>query len=757
MSDSPNPLPDNPANLELPPAEIKQSDVSINMRGIVKHKASAWPIGLGNTLFALALGIYLATRLIGLTRFPIYFFTDEAIHTVQAARLVHNKFEGPNHEFLPTYFMNGPYYNLSSSVYIQILPYLIFGRSAYATRATSVLITLIGAIGVAVILRKVFKLPHWWMGTLLLSIAPAWFLHSRTAFETAEFVAFYAGMLCTYLLYRYQSTRYVFLMIVLGALAFYAYSPGRAVILVTGMLLFISDLGYHWKHRSIVFAGLILAVILGIPLIRFQITYPQAATSQLSNLGSYWIQPIPLKEKLSLYQTIYLKGLSPVYWFSPQPADLLRHLMKGYGNLLFGTLPFAFLGFVIALWEGLGRAFWNFVRRKTPNPLAPAYRAILIAMLAAPSGSALVGIGITRVLVFVIPATLFIAIGLSRLLAWISEPSQPLNTPNDTNDQTASVLSLLTRWKTWRLPHTWVAWAVFAVLSIYNLHMLRDSLINGPLWYRAYDLGGLQYGAFQIFDEVEEYAEQHPDTHITLSPSWANGTDVLAEFFLHYPTNIQMGTIEGHFYRRLPLDDRMVFVMIPSEYTRVLESGKFTNIRVDQTLAYPDGTPGFYFVRLSYVSNIDEILAKEYASRQQLIADQVIIDGQLVQIRHSLLDMGNASMMFDNNPDTVARTMEANPFVIELTFPEPRPIREISMIIGSTHVQITARLYAQPGASPIEFSTDKIGTVSQPQVTLDFGQMVAVQVLYLAILDPTRSEPTNIHIWEIYLRDQPSN
>src|SRR6266498_2173108 len=36
---------------------------------------------LGTWLFIFAVTIYLVTRLIGLTRFPIYFFTDEAIQS----------------------------------------------------------------------------------------------------------------------------------------------------------------------------------------------------------------------------------------------------------------------------------------------------------------------------------------------------------------------------------------------------------------------------------------------------------------------------------------------------------------------------------------------------------------------------------------------------------------------------------------------------------------------------------------------------
>ena len=39
-------------------------------------------------LFALALAVYLATRLAGLSSYPIYFFTDEAVQTVLADEFI---------------------------------------------------------------------------------------------------------------------------------------------------------------------------------------------------------------------------------------------------------------------------------------------------------------------------------------------------------------------------------------------------------------------------------------------------------------------------------------------------------------------------------------------------------------------------------------------------------------------------------------------------------------------------------------------
>jgi hypothetical protein len=137
-----------------------------------------------NALLLLALGVYVAVRLIRLVDYPTWFFADEAIQTVLASDFVRDGFRDFHGHLFPTYFLNVYGYNENLTVYVQVIPYLLFGKSVFVTRATSVLVTAFGALAVGLILRRVFRLRMPWIGILLLSSAPAWFLHSRTAFET---------------------------------------------------------------------------------------------------------------------------------------------------------------------------------------------------------------------------------------------------------------------------------------------------------------------------------------------------------------------------------------------------------------------------------------------------------------------------------------------------------------------------------------------------------------------------------------------
>ncbi len=751
-------------------------------RRVGKYDLAAW-------LFIGAVGVYLITRLIGLDRYPVYFFTDEAIQTQSIVDLIKLDYRDTEGVFLPTYFANGEYRNLSLSVYLQWLPLLLFGKSAIVTRTTSVLITLIAAISVGVILRDFFKIKYWWTATLFLSITPSWFLHSRTAFETAEFTAFYAGTLCAYLFYRYKSPRYLYPTLFLGGLAFYTYNPGQLIVPVTALALLISDWRYHWQHRMTALRGLALLLVIALPYIRFRINDPDAAYAHLHLLSSYLTDlQLPLSQKISLYFSEYLVGIRPWYWYQFNDRDLARHQMSTYGNIMMFTLPLAIIGLAYVL---------KHIRQ-------PAPRAVLISFLAAPVAAALVQTGITRALIFVIPAAMLTALGLDQILKWLENPLRQitelsaasgltlkraivsviillagiwaayLSTESiDRNSVLALAIilalevsgileSLAKRFQQQAPPQQQsplqmlMPFLVFAILATLNIRLLNDALRNGPLWSDDYGMGGLQYGAFQIYDVIDEYMQENAETHVVLSPNWANGADVLTRFFMGDLPSLSLGSIEGYVVQPYPLDDNTLFVMTPAEYAMASVNDRFTNVRVERVVPYPDGNPGFYFVRLRYVDNIDEIFAAEKAERQALQEAVVVMDGEEVQIRHTYLETSDQSaaiaLVFDGDPYTLAKTFENNPFVIEMTFPSIRTINGFSIIIGSAKAQVTLTGYSEPGAVPVTYVFEGQGSLKQPELSFDLPKSIQAQILRVEMFDTVSLSPTQIHIWEIKLR-----
>lgn len=662
----------------------------------------------GDWLLVSALAVYGLTRLIGLASFPIYFFSDEAVQTVLAADLVRDGFHGYDGVFLPTYFENASLFNLSLSVYLQVIPYLLFGKSVFVTRAVSVLIGMSGALAVGLLLRRAFGYRHAWAGVLVFSSLPAWFLHSRTAFETVIFVSMMAWVAYFYAHYRAGELRHLYTSILFGALAFYSYRGGQLVILSFGALLFLFDIRHHWRHRRALLWGALLAIVLAVPYLRFELQHCQESYFQLRMLDSYWLHEIPLLAKLQRFVSLYLKGLSPRYWFWPNPGDLPRHLMKGYGHLPLFTLPFAALGLAIAA-------------RRVRDP---AHRMILLLGLVSPLGGAMVDIGITRVLVFTLPAAILITLGLRAVC-----------TP------------LARRWG--EVP---VWGSLFAFLIVVHGSMLGDALINGPTWYEDYGLHGMQYGARQVFTAVDQLLEEQPGRRVFVSPSWANGADILKRFFLPDGVPVEMSSAGPFLERRLPLDEHTVFVLTVEEYQELLQDPKIGLIEVLQTIPYPNGTPGFIFLTMGYSDQADEIFAAEEAERQRPRTDVLEIDGRPVTVGHPYFDMGEIQHVFDKDTFTLARVHSANPAIIRLQFAEPRTLEGVRITTGSMDFQVTLRAYGAGQKDPVEATGSFRDLPDDPTVELALPKpLQAIEAIEIEILSFEQGDPVKIHLREIEL------
>ncbi len=673
---------------------------------VVQSSLSA--VSMTAMLFILSILIYFATRIVGLSDFPIYFFTDEAIQTASAAELVRNGFYGPGKVFLPTYFPNGSYWNLSLSVYVQVLPYLLFGKSVWVTRWTSLMVSGLMVLVLANALRKTVCPRAWWSFLLFLAVTPTWFLHSRTAFETVIFSGFYAAFLGAYLLYIQHSPRYLYWAILMAGLAFYAYSPGQVIIAVTAVALLALDFRYHWQNRALLGKGMLLIGLLAVPYLRFLSYHQEAPLQHLRNLDSYWFYDLPITEKIGRYLKEYLMGLSPSYWFIPHSIDLNRHTMKGYGHLGFWNLPFILLGLIFAIRQ------WR----------KPSLRVFLVAFLAVPTGAALVGVGITRLLAMVIPMAVFAALGWEWVLSTVQEVRRQ------------KVIQV----------------ALFVLFSAVSFSMTRDSLQNGPTWYDDYGLYGMQYGTRQIFEQkIPQYLHRYPDSQLFVSSLWANGADVFVRYFLtpEQAQRVNMGSIDSYLSRKQPLDERTVFFLTAEEFRAALASPKMRFIRMEEEVSYPNGKTGFYIVRLAYVDNVDEIFARERELRHQLLTAHVVVDDISVAVRYSQIDAGRLGDLFDQDKQTLIRGREANPFILEFQFVQPQLLKGIQAQFGSMDFELVLYLYPEGQTEPIELRQEYRGLPPDPSVELLFPQEMSLAKMRIEVRDLNYGEIANIHIREL--------
>jgi hypothetical protein len=301
--------------------------------------------------------------------------------------------------------------------------------------------------------------------------------------------------------------------VVAGAGAFYAYSPGQLVMVVTALGLLISNWRYHVQNQTVVIRALVLATILAMPLVRFQIAHPGANSAQLYERGSILVRPVPILEKLGALKGSYLAALSPAYWFAPNGIDLRRHIMGNYAHFWPYTGVLALTGLLVCL----------------RSMRSPPHRVVLLALLAAPAGAALADIGVTRAMALVIPIVLLIVVGLEQLVPSLSGRRAPL--------------------------------ALFAYLGIFlglaslNVSMLRDALTNGPTWNKDYGLYGMQWGGRQLLGGlVPEILRSDPGIRVGISPNWANGTGELVDFFLspQQRSRIAVRTVDTYLNDHLP-------------------------------------------------------------------------------------------------------------------------------------------------------------------------------------------------------------
>jgi hypothetical protein len=683
-------------------------------RQALSARAKAWKFELKNLdqlLLLATVTIYLLVVSIGIDRYPIYFFTDEAIHMNLASNFIRDGFKNYYGEFLPTFFSVEGWVN-GTSVYVQVLPFLIFGKSVTVTRLVSAFISLLGALAIGLLLKDVFKLKYYWAGIFLVLTTPAWFLHSRTAFEYVEVGAFYGIFLYFYGRYQAGHLRSLYWAVIAGALAFYTHGLGQILMSVTGAALFIVDFRYHThpERRKTVLNALLLGAILLLPFARYYLAHPGEAAAQVKRRGSYWVNDsLTLAQKMGQFLSQYVYGLNPSYWYFPNRVDLSRHIMYRYGNGLWFTLPLVVTGLLLTI----------------KNIRQPAYRLVLIALLACPIPASIVAIGMPRTLFLTMPLALLGMIGLAAILEWGQAKL--------------------------RIPSTWIASTVFILLAGLSIFMLRDSLVNGPTWFKDYSLYGMQYGAKQVFqDVIRAELEKYPNRRYIVSPSWANGTEQFAAFFL--PKNLQ-----SRLYMGQPVDfidtikenpPELYFVTTSDEYDKLVNNPEFQDIQVEQMIPFPDGRPGFYVISLKVANNIDQIILEKKKVAVTPVEDTMTLNNQTVKVIHSPLGGGSLQDVFDTNPDTLAKVIQANPFIFDLYLPDPIDTQSVTIQTGSlSDFTVMISLYEPGAADPVTYTETFKGLSPDPMVTMNFNQGPAKSGrIYIEIRDNTSGDTSQIHV-----------
>ncbi|HEY8174005.1 MAG TPA: hypothetical protein VIH21_13035, partial [Dehalococcoidia bacterium] len=382
---------------------------------------------------------------------------------------------------------------------------------------------------------------------------------------------------------------------------------------------------------------------------------------------------------------------------------------KGYGHVMLWTLPLTVVGFVTSI-----------VRIKSP-----AYRVLLVALFCAPVGGAIVAVTVTRVLLFVVPLAMLTAIGAARLLAWVPK----------------------------RVPYAALALPLFAGLVAVNVWMMSDSLANGPTWYTNYGLYGMQWGGPQISAAVLEEMDEDPSTHYIISPTWANGTDTIVDFFLKRDARVRISSVDSFLNLKLGLDHSTMLVMTPDEYDRAIRDPKLTDVFVERTVKSPDGRDGFFFVRMRYSDEADAIFLAEAEERRKPVSEPLDLDGETLETTHSRFEAGRIQDLFDDDTYTFVRGLEANPLLIDVTFPSPRQFSGLTLTTGTFDSEVTVRVYRADGNEAGVYNETFRDKGADPTLKLEFPDMPdGIVRVVIGVRDIRAIGSTKMHIREIKLR-----
>jgi len=210
--------------------------------------------------------------------------------------------------------------------------------------------------------------------------------------------------------------------------------------------------------------------------------------------------------------------------------------------------------------------------------------------------------------------------------------------------------------------------------------------------------------------------------------------------------------IDGLLTKKYTIAPNDIFVLTPSEYDKAVQSPKFKSVVTEKVIPYPNGSPGFYFVRIAYADNIDQLLEAEIAERRILKETVLSLDGQSILARYSWLDMGEPAQIFDGDPFTLIRGMEANPFILELSFSKERSIGEITLNLGGMDTDLTVDLYSKEGETPVRYKQSYRQVQEGDILRLRFAEgSHKVTKIYLEIYSPFAGEVANVHVRELQL------
>ncbi len=504
---------------------------------------------------ALLAVVVLATvlRVYQLKDLPAGLFCDEAglgynAHTIATAGMDENG----NH--FPLFFWSfGVSYKNPVYIYAAAIPVRLLGLDEFSIRLTSALFGIGTVIGMFFLGRALFN-P--WVGlfsALFLALCP-WHLHfSRIAFELISFpFLFVIGL--TFLVRFTQGKRRLGRAMFFLGMCVYAYQIANLFLLLFMLgfsVLFLPDLLRRWRETLL---ALVVLVTTLAPIGVFYYRHQQLATQYFRNTTNLRVGEdvrVQAQRFLGYYQQFFSRE------FLLTTGDPIgRHSVRGFGELLPISIPFAIFGALVVLLRR-DRASKLLLWWLVCYPVAPSL------MTEIPSASR----GIIGVPAFCILAGIGLAAAL-RALGWLAH-WRPLALAV----QTAALA------------------AVGYFTTIEMTTYLHAYFVEFPK-YSAWGYGGFQYGYRDVIHYMESERKNYDLLGMTavevnqpqIFPLFYNSRDPKEWNAQH---DLGYMILDPAEYSRYTMDKRILYALRPADLDL------FSDYTIKKTITAPGGQKEF--------------------------------------------------------------------------------------------------------------------------------------------------------------------
>ncbi|MBI4516885.1 MAG: hypothetical protein HY699_13830 [Deltaproteobacteria bacterium] len=392
-------------------------------------------------------------------------------------------------------------------IYSAIVPIALLGLDEFSLRLTSVAFGLGTIVAVFFLCRALFSVGVGLLAALLLALCP-WHLHfSRIAFELISFPFLFT--IGATLLVRYtQGRRTLPAAFFFFAACPYTYAISNLFVplFVVGFgLLYLKDLLWQRWRQTLLALVVMLATVA--PLIQFNLAH-RAQTQQYFRNTTFLEPDMTAQEAGNRFVANYRQFFSNRFLFT-EGDEIVRHAVRGHGELYPAFLPLLLLGGAVAL-----------LRRDRASKL------ILLWLVLYPCGASLMTEipSASRGFIGVVPLCILAALGAGSVL-W--------------------AIAWAIRYRPVALALQGAALAAGAYVLIPQVQRYLHLYFNEYVRYSAPTYGGFQYGYRDMIRYME--SERGNYAQLLMTATEVNQPQVFALFYRPLdPSQHHRGTDLGY-------------------------------------------------------------------------------------------------------------------------------------------------------------------------------------------------------------------